>query len=404
MKRLIIFLLFMLFIGNIKAEAQFDQLKDIINNKDLSEEQKLMEVKNIPYEKKLALLKELGNTASSSEEADILTEFLYAFGLESYNDIESVDDYIAFIRFLYAKSPEKIEFYKKRLNRENYNIFFESLMAESVPMKATGDISFEAYDKFNKKLSNNTFDFNNKSDRKFFIKLMDYLDIADYSKDYDEDSENVENTIENNPKLMQTLSYYFNRNEFKNYKIKNKYHIFRLGKLIVENFNDNSEDFILKKIQDKTVNLENLCYFLNSVEFNSKISSEAEKEFDNGFYNPVDKPFEIFKEKYFVNISDINGDNNKIIQTIKSYKIPINTNDRLKISYMSHRFAPINTDYQALVLDKIKNIANNSKIKEKDAEIMIMIEDYYSKANEEYKARNKKTNEKLEKLEENIEF
>ena len=371
-------------------------MNDILNdNSKLNEKQRTEEIKKISAKEKLQMLNDIEIPLKTEEQADKFLYILYQLPKDAFNDKESMESFMNLIYAEIATNGKNLEFYKKRVEKENFNIYYEVLMMDFSTPKSSGILSYAEYDKFNSKLSSNTFNFLKQDDRKFITALFNSMN---FSTDFDEDED--EDKKEDLAKV-RVLADYFKRPEFKNYKIKNNYHIYRLGQVINEKYNENTAEFISKRIKDKNTNLENLCYFLSSLKFESKINSQVEVEFDSGYYNPNTDPFKMWRNKIVLDIDDIDGSRNNIIKAVKKNNIKLTTDERLKIEYMSYYFYPnSDTDYQDIIIEDINKIAKDRRITDKSNAIMTVVVKYYNKAMIKYNESQKRGEEKLDALNE----
>lgn len=385
-----------LLIGINQVNAEFT-INDIINdNTRLTDKQRMEEIKKIPEKDRLDLVNNLQQPFKNVNQADKFISILYNIPKDAFNDKDSMETFMDNLYASIVQNDGKADFYKQRTEKESFNIYYEAQMLHFSSPKSTGFLSYPEYDKFYSKLLGGTLDFKKESDRQFFFGLNKQMNVSmDFNDDDNNEAENKENLAK-----IQVLNKYIHRNEFKNYKIKNKYHIYLLGMVIFEKYNDNTADFISRKINDPKTNLENLCYFLDSLELKNSISPIVEKEFDEGFYNPQTDPFKIWRDEQFIDVSDIDGSENLIVQAINNCNIDISPAQRLQIIQMDDYFYPDFNNYRQLSIEKINKIGKNKKIKDKNSAIMEVLNNYYTIAKKEADERTRKDEERLEELDE----
>ena len=384
-------LLTCLLISIIQVNAEYS-INDIINdNSQLTDKQRAEEIKKIPAKEKLNLVNKLNQPFKNVNQANKFISILYNLPKDAFNDKDSMKTFMDNLYVSIVQNDGKFDFYNQRTQKENFNIYYETQMMFFSSPKSIGTLSYPEYDKFYSKLSDGTLDLKKESDRNFFWGLNEQMDS---SIDF------TDNEEEKNLEKIEVLNQYVHRSEFKNYKIKNNYHIYLLGMVIYKKYNDNTAEFISKKINDKNTNLENLCYFLDSMRFNTKISPTIEQEFDDGFYNPQTDPFKLWRKKKILYLSSIEGTNNLIIQALKENNINISTDQRLRIEYMDDFFHPNFNNYRQLIIEQIDKISKNKKIEDKTSAVMEVLDGYYAIGRKEYDERQKKGEERLDKLNE----
>lgn len=293
----------------------FDEIKN--NIEPINPDKKLQEIKNIPWEEKREIMaKSIGFfPADSRINEGILV--LYLLPKNALNDTFSLQ--------IYADYPESnnLQFFTERIKKPNFNIFFESnLLGTTPPEEDKKKEIYALYDKFNQRFSSGNFNYSDPNDKKLFDDIAWYIfsiGNCNYPKfEYAKNDSRMVSLIE---KYLTVAS------DLKNQKINNPYHIFRLGNEVSNNYNNNSYDFISKKLNDKNTNLENLCYFLYYVDFDVPMTAEIEQEFDSGIYNPKDNIL-----SSTIRLSQIIGSNNELIKYVKLKGIPFSGKERLLLA------------------------------------------------------------------------
>ena len=384
---IVIFFLFLC----LPANAQIS-LQDIINdNSQLSDKQRMDFIKKIPRkEKEDLLINKLDVLVNNSGELNDFMWILYKLPKDSFNDKKSFERYFNHLS-LATLNKQLFEYYVNRVNKPNFNIYYESEMSNYVGVSENNDKPFKAYDDFNNKLVEGTFNFDNSEDRKFYLDFLKML--RDNYWSYSDNND----VTEDNTLLMNVLSAYFKRPEFKDYKIKNSYNIYYLGEVLARRLNESSYEFILKKLQDKNTNLENLCYFLSVMRFDTAVSEEIEHEFDSGFYNPALNPLGEWREKHVIYLSNIDGHNNPIIQTINDNNIKLSAEDRIQILTKVQAYRGYDYDYNESAINDIKKVCSDTTISDKFSAIKKIIEKYYLIAKSEENKAKAESEKNLEK-------
>lgn len=355
-KEFVFIIIFMFF--NPAFALTFDDIKQ--NNGD--EKQIIDIVKKLSKAEKADFLqKHFDSVVNKSEQIDNLITMLYLMPKDSFYDKESLQRFIQNAElFMRIKSAQDFDFIKNRTKSKTFNVYYETILSDTITLKNKNIYvkQYKNYDLFNHKLYNGEFKYSNEKDREIFLNFLteDIFSIDDNDKDDD--------TYNKDGKFKEIMTLYFNRPEFKNYKIKSEYHIYKLGYNILEKYSDKTADFIIKKLKNNSTNLENLCYFLDNIIFDVPVDKNLEQDFDSGFYNPKDNPFAEWKQKYIIEASELEGISNPIIKKINECGLNIKTPVRFYIVYVDLVLNPNTTgkEFRENIIKDIEKIAHKRKL------------------------------------------
>lgn len=363
-KNYLIILASLLVINNQSFGLTFDDIKN--NNAD--EQQITNIVKDMPKTEKIDFLDtNFESVVETNSQVDSLVTMLYLMPKESLNDKLSLHSYIENAEMALIQNQQKaFDFFYNRAKNKKFNIYYESLLASFVfGDNVSYPPRYKNYDLYYDKLTKGVFKFSEKNDRNLYINLFSPYINTDTFEDYQYD--------ESDERLEEIMNIYFARDEFKGYEIKNEYHIYKLGCVILEKYNDNSAEFILKKLKDRNTNLDNLCYFLDNINFDTPITEKLQKDFDSGFYNPKDVPFADWAEKQKIFSSTLIGKYNPVVLKLDELGIEIQPNTRFTIIYMDSMLNPNNTgkEFNENLVKDIEKIAKQKNLSTEQREELI---------------------------------
>ncbi len=301
-------------------------LKQIYESDIVTDEhKKYNEIKKLPKEEKREFVNKIG-LYPNDEILDEQILLLYIAPKNTYFAIPDLLDYVAY------NNGENYAYLKERMKKDNFNVFFEKSLLNTIYYDENKDEIYKLYDSFNNKLISGNFNASNPKDKDLFMKIYKYIfcdgqsnryiiegrDVVDVTDEFDEDRKKL-------------LELYISLDEFKNPKYKKYYNIYRLEYYMLVHYNKYTEEFLRRKFNDKNTNYENLCYFISKVDFDIPISKEIEKEFDQGLYSPDNNTL---PSMYY--LSQITGDNDNIVKYIYSKNISLTPKQRLAIINMRY--------------------------------------------------------------------